>query len=148
MKYRLLSLISLLAFVWCLYHLLTASSLLNQALIEQPYFPAGTLITWLGFIALPSAIYFGHSSLVDPRRKLARVFSVVFRILIIAGLFYGFICFYLAGNWGFSFDGGGGFRGSQMAASIFWQFNYILASFSLLAFFLYHALKFLLRNIE
>lgn len=144
---RLIALSSLFVVVLVVYLLMTASEVLMVPVLEEPFLPAGTLITWLGYIALPLSVYFGFQSLRAPRGGVDRVFAIIFKVLIFAGLIWGGVAFSLAGNRNFSFGNTEGFRGSVAAGRIYWQFCYILAGLPILGALVYGLIRFLRQAI-
>ena len=124
--------LSLIVLISSVYILLTGSPILNYELMDDPRIPAGTPITWLGFIALPLMFYFGITRIRVPQNRFEKFINIGFKTLIIAGAFWGFICFLLANNWSNSFSSQAErFRGSVRAGEIFWKFNYVLAALPL-----------------
>ncbi|NNK88592.1 MAG: hypothetical protein HKO90_09940 [Flavobacteriaceae bacterium] len=109
--------------------LLTGSSLLTYELINKPRVPAGTLISWLGLIALPSSFFYGITRIRRPQKRFDSIINNGFKGLICLGLLWGLICFVLANNWTNSFSSKvDGFRGSVRAGEVFWMFNYVLVA--------------------
>ncbi len=79
MKYQtLLFVLFLLTFILAVYSLVTAADYLVYPLINEPFVPIGTLLTWLGFVALPATVLFSTASLYSPQSSLGKVFSTVF----------------------------------------------------------------------
>ena len=116
--------IALAIFLSSLYLLISGSSLLALPIGKESGFPFGTLITWAGIIALPTVIYTGLGALHRPGNKVAVWYRKAIKALILLAASWGFVCYYLAGNWAFSFSGSApSFRGSTEAAPYFWYFS-------------------------
>lgn len=134
-----------------LYLLISGSSLLELPLGKDGGFPLGTLITWLGLIALPAAIYTGLGALHRSGNKATGWYRKIIKALIFLAASWGFACYYLAGNWAFNFSGSApSFRGSAKAAPYFWYYTTLVALLPLLFLLVYgmHRLiwKLLRRN--
>lgn len=114
--------------------LVNGSGILGKPLARGSGFPLGTIITWIGLIALPSSVYFGidKSGLYN---SSFRNFLVKVNIAIIFMAFlWGPISYFLAGNWAYVFSPGNGFRGSSEASQYFWAYTTIIVFVSLLLF--------------
>ncbi len=108
-----------------LYLLTTGSSILLEPIdLGLTRFPAGTLITWLGLIALPSCIYFGARRMREPESKFDQFVSKSLRGILIMALLWVPISYLLAGNLSFSFSGNLQYQGGPTASRIFFVFTY------------------------
>lgn len=132
--------LSICVFLLATFLLVTGSPLLLLE-IGNAGFPFGTLITWLGVIALPLAIYFGSSKLQRPTGKTMRIFRLILLIMIVLACSWGFVSYFLAANWSFSFSNRAThFRGSPAAAWYFWRYAYLVGGLPfafLLVFWIY-----------
>lgn len=132
----LVAVLGLLAFI--LFLLLTGSPVLTAAIDPAGKFTAGTLLTWLGFILLPLAIYliiFSGPSAQDPRLN---VFRMGLLVAFALSLLWGFAAYGLAGNWQYNFSGQAEqFVGSSQAAEYFWYLNYLTLGWPLFVLVLY-----------
>lgn len=124
MRYKLLTILLLAAWVACVFLLVSGSPILVRSLIGHS-FPVGNLITWIGLVVLPLAFL----TAIPGLRKPASPSDIFFRrflllILTAAGL-WGIFAFLLSGNWSYTFGTGTeGFTGSAEAARIFWKITY------------------------
>ena len=112
--------ISFLIFISSLWLLVTASPLLLTSLLNKPYIPNGTIITWLGLLSLPFMIFSWRKfSKINPTR-ISRLLNIMLAVTFIIELAWPFVSYILAGNWSFSFSGeAAGFTGSEMAFQFF-----------------------------
>lgn len=134
--------LSLFILLVAIFLLATASPILIKPLLEEPYFPIGTLTTWLGFIALPTAIYFGISSTTQKWIK------AILKVIIVISVFWGFIAYAIAGNWNYAFEGQSTLIGSIEDSEVFWNFNYYLIGASLITLLVHLILKLRSRLIR
>ena len=104
--------------------LLTGSSILNLAIDQEGRLPLGTLLTWLGFIALPLAIYWGSKSFRKPQKPVEKWLSRTLKFAIALAILWVPISYLLAGNLSFTFRGQEEFRGSDRASIWFWRLCY------------------------
>ncbi len=111
--------------------LVTGASILTRPTFGSAQIPAGTWITWIGFIALHMAILTGSRRLYTPESNTDRNFSYVIKAFLILAILWVPICYLLAGNMSFSFSEKVQFQGGQTAMKIFWYFNYALAGLPL-----------------
>ena len=116
--------ISLTMCLLVLFLLVTGSSVLTKAIDPNGKVPAGTLITWIGMISLPSTIYWGVYPLRKPKGSIYTVLSVLIRICIILCILWVPISYLLAGNLSFSFGEKTSFQGGQLAMRWFWRLSY------------------------
>ncbi len=146
---RILFALSLLALILAVYSLVTGADYLVYPLMNNPFVPIGTLLTWLGFVALPATVWFSTSSLYVPRTLHGKVFSAVFKVLILAGLGWGVAGFYLADNWSYNFSSlSEGFRGSPEAAVYFRAVSYGLAGSTVVALVFYLLISLVQRRVR
>lgn len=94
-------------------------------IIDEPFVPLGTLVSWLGFISWSSFFLFLIISFHKPNKASLFVYSIkLFRALSFLWIF---IVYALANNWSASFSGNAiSFRGSDEASQVFWVINYAL----------------------
>jgi len=137
MKASFYFIISLIVLALCSYLLLTGSSLLAKPIIDGVAFPYGTLITWVGLVALPFAIYSGVRRIKRPISFIHKVFSYVYNFFILLSLFWGFVSYYFASNWTFIFTQKSEFRGSIKASEYFWAYTVACIALPLMFLFLY-----------
>lgn len=139
----------LFVFLSALALLFTGSPSLEYVLLKKPYLPFGTLISWLGMIALPMAIYWGSKKLRNPVNRINRFLSRILNILIVLAILWAPICFLLAGNPAFNFSEVEGFQGGQAAMRLFWAYSYglpLICILLLLVFWLTAVVRKLRRN--
>lgn len=104
--------------------LVTGSNLLTIPLLNEPPLPLGTLSTWAGIIVLPSIIFYSIRGFHPPRGEFMKVFRTINIIIIYLSSCWGFVSYFLAGNWSFSFSGHAeGFTGSDRAYLVFQQYT-------------------------
>ncbi|MEY8021193.1 hypothetical protein AB8P51_10200 [Muriicola sp. SD30] len=112
--------VSLLLFLVCSYLLFSGSPLLNFPLGKNDTLPLGSFSTWAIMISLPFALYWGSSRFRTPQGKAYKVLSVILKILIVLGILWLPLSYFLAGNMNFNFSEVDSFRGGQLAMKIFW----------------------------
>ena len=134
-KIRLIT--AILVFILALILLFTGSTVLEYAILKDPYLPIGTLITWLGMISLPYAIYWGIKEIRQPSRKTTRLLSSVLKVILALAILWAPICYLLAGNLAFNFSEVEAFQGGQSAMRWFWRYSYGLPITSLGVFLAY-----------
>jgi len=136
--------LSFLVLVACTYLLVTGSPWLEYRLVGAIDFPVGTLVAWLGLIALPSTIHLATATHQSASSTLDRFRSLLLKIdLVLAGS-WGVMAYALAGNWAFSFSGWApSFRGSDKASYLFWTYSIIIVLLALLVMALLIASKLL-----
>ena len=142
---KILFISSLLVFLIVAFLLFTGSSVLLVALSEDPYFPLGTLITWLGLIALPMSIYWGVKNFRAPKRRIHKFLSNLLKLTILLAILWVPISYGLAGNWSNTFTESATFQGGQLAMKLFWYFSYGIPIASI-AVMIIHFITFLLRR--
>lgn len=128
---KILFISSLLVFLIVAFLLFTGSSVLLIALSEDPYFPLGTLITWIGLIALPMSIYWGVKNFRVPKRRIHKFFSFLLKLTILLAILWVPISYGLAGNWSNTFTESVTFQGGQLAMKYFWTLSYGIPLLSL-----------------
>ena len=116
-------LISLILFLTSSFLLVTGSGLLVKPLMPGSDMPWGTIITWIGLIALPALIYFGIGKIRYSGNTIFRILNIANKLAIIFSSIWGFLSYYLANNWAFVFEQQTGFRGSLRASSYFRNFT-------------------------
>lgn len=121
---KILFIISLLIFLFSAFLLMTGSSVLLFELNKDPYIPLGTLITWLGIIALPMSIYWGVKNFRVPKRPIHKFLSNLLKLIILLAVLWVPISYGLAGNWSNTFTESATFQGGQLAMKIFWTLSY------------------------
>ena len=99
--------------------LVTASPILGRPVPGLGAMPVGTLVSWIGIVALPLAIYSGLGGLHPPRRATDCVMNAVMKALLILAVAWVPICYALSGNLAFTFESNSGFRGSETALFYF-----------------------------
>lgn len=132
MKLKALPFISSLVLIICLYLIVTGSPVLTLPVIKGTSFPAGTVISWLGLLALSGTIFFIFSKIFDSNNPGGRIFRFIFQCFIVLSALWGFIGFFLAGNWAFTFHNHDEFRGSIEASKVFMYFTASLVLFPLI----------------
>ena len=118
--------ISLIVFFFAASCLISGSNILLYALLTEPYLPAGTLITWVGMVALPASLYFGFHFLNKPVSPIEKIFSVCIKISMLVSALWAPISALLSGNLSNSFTGKPQFQGGQLAMKIFWSYSYFV----------------------
>ena len=127
------ALLALGVFATSAYLLLTASPLLAREAIAVIGLPLGNLVVWAGIFALPLACYLGFYGFLFQETRTSRLFRYGVKALLALSAAWGVVCFGLAGNWAYNFDGGsGGFQGSVDAAMAFWVYSVSIVGLSLL----------------
>lgn len=136
-KPQILFSLSLFIAALVIYLLFTGSAILvKQVDLGFIKFPAGTLITWLGLIALPSCIYFGARRLRKPNGRFDRFLSKSLKTILILAILWVPISFLLAGNLSFSFSGSKEYQGGPAASKIFFVFTFGITVLSLMVLLL------------
>lgn len=130
-------LIPLSVLLICGFLILSGSSILTKPIVEGGSFPYGNLISWTALIALSLSIYFGINKINHPITFIHKTFSYAYRLLIILPVLWGFVSYYLASNWAFTFKQQKEFRGSSDAAEYFWLYTIVCVLFPLIYILLY-----------
>ena len=146
-KSTLLLLFSLLVLICSAYLLITGSPLLVKPLLHQPIVPMGTLITWMGIIALPYCILYGISNLRQPTNRISKRYRTVLNVLIMLAISWGLVSYFLADNWSFTFKQQSDFRGSTRASPYFWHYTKIVVA-APIVFLLIYGLHILILAIK
>jgi hypothetical protein len=115
--------ISAIILVSCLFLIITGSPILNKPFIKDSTFPLGTVISWVGIIALTLVIYFIINKIYSSYSSNYKILRFIFKSIIILALLWGFIGFLLANNWAFIFQNHDKFRGSADASRYFWIYT-------------------------
>ncbi len=127
MKQKVCFGISLIIMVIAVILLTSGSSLLTIPVLNEIEMPLGTLISWIGMISLPAAIYYGNKNIYDPKSPGLKRYRNVVIILIAMSILWGFVCYLLADNWAFIFKQQSQFRGSASASIYFWIYTFMIA---------------------
>lgn len=116
---------------------------LLYTLLEDPYLPMGTILTWIGFIAFTSFFCFLYLSLQKNDSKLFKLFKSFFQLLRALAFLWIFIGFAFSNNWSMTFSGSiTEFRGSPEASVYYWGFNYFMIGAPILLFVIFIILRF------
>jgi hypothetical protein len=117
--------------------LISGSSVLTMPLDREGTIPLGTLITWAGMISLPATVYWGIGALRKPTGKVNRLLSGFLKIILLLGVLWVPISYFLAGNLSFSFSEKESFQGGQQAMQWFWRLSYAIPIGTFLTLVLY-----------
>ncbi len=116
---------------------------------DDPFFPLGTLLTWLFVVVLPATILLGVSNFHPPQDRFSKRYWMAFLALVGLAASWGGVAYALAGNWNFSFRGDAPtFRGSSAASPYFWRFTYALLVLPILLLLVYKLHDFFRRGRE
>jgi len=137
MKINYRFILSFLVFVVALFLLGSGSDWLLQPIFKGVEFPLGTMIAWAGIIALPLTLFFGSKSISHPTNSVEKIVHKTFKFLIILGCLWGFMSYWLAGNWSFNFFDQDKFRGSSQAFEYFKIMTVVLVLLPLVVGFFY-----------
>ncbi len=140
-KYPILFYLSLAATILVLYLLFTGSSVLLFQIIESPYLPAGTPLTWLGLLSFTTAFLLGFSGLKSANSKAIKFCYMLFKIAFIMAILWLPISIGLSGNLSNSFGEKTAFQGGQLAMKIFWVNSYLPVVLPLISTLLYLIIK-------
>ena len=134
---KILFLSSLIILVIAFSLLVSGASLLEKSLTENSSIPFGTFITWFGIISLQTSIYFGCNQFRKPSKTAYKYLSNLLKGLIILAILWLPICYFLAGNFSFTFTEKETFQGGQLAMKWFWRFSIgiVLGAIILLLFY-------------
>lgn len=132
MKAKALPYISSIILVSSIFLIVTGSPILNIPVNKESTFPSGTLVSWIGLIALTVTIYFGFNKILRSNNSSHRIFRFAFISIIILASLWGLIGFLLANNWAFTFQNHDEFRGSIEASRYFWIYTASLVLFPVL----------------
>jgi hypothetical protein len=118
--------IALAILVLCSSLLVLRSPILSWAIVEEPYFPMGTVITWLGLIALSATVLLSGKPAKEQSSWLEHGLAWGKWTCLAATLLWLPLSVFLAGNLAFVFDSRQGFQGSVVAAKTFWLYSFTL----------------------
>jgi hypothetical protein len=107
----------------CILLIVTGSPILTMPVVKESAFPFGTLISWIGLIALTTSVYLAFIKIIGSDSSNHRIFGFAFKSIVILAALWGIIGFLLAGNWAFTFQNHEEFRGSIEASKYFWTFT-------------------------
>lgn len=130
-------LISLIILIVVVLLLATASPVLVIELSSDPYIPLGNIITWIGLVAFPIAIYSGIYFIRKPKSVFLKLLKILLLIDIVLAALWFLVSFYLADNWSASFEGNEEFRGGIRASYYFWNYTYLVVGLPLLLLITY-----------
>jgi len=140
-KTKLIFFISLLISIAVTFLLITGSNFLLIVLLEDPYLPSGTLITWAGLIAMPMAVFTGNKKLRNPSSLREQVFSNLLKAFILLSILWLPVSYFLAGNLSFTFSEKAVFQGGQLAMKIFWWYSYAVAAIPIALLILHYVIR-------
>lgn len=144
---KVLLLIALALLFLAVFMLITGSPLLLTELSEGSGFPLGTLIAWLGMIAIPLVILTGFSGLYRPKTRQQKAWRRLLLGFLLLAICWGGIGHLLAGNWAYTFSGSSpSFRGSSEAGRYFWIFSYATVALPLLFLIVFGVFQFVRRR--
>lgn len=146
MKAIHVSILFVLILMLSLILLVNGSEILIEPLIKGLNIPIGTLIAWVGLVSFPSAIYFGFYKILISKHTIFKFYRVLLILVIIFTVFWGFISYYLAANWYFTFNITEGFRGSERAFKYFEYLSLIAVSLPVL-FLLVFSIHMIFRKL-
>lgn len=129
MNSKALPFISSLVLMTCIFLVVTGSSFLTMPVIKGTSFPVGTVVSWLGLLALSATIFFIFSNIYDSDNPGGHIFRRALQCFIVLAALWGFIGYFLAGNWAFTFHNHDDFRGSIEASEVFMYFTASLVLF-------------------
>lgn len=137
MNSRIIFLITLLILIICTFLLVTGSDILVKPVIPGSGLPWGTIITWAGLIALPATILSGIENIRLPGNAVCRILNIANKMAVFFALIWGFVSYYFANNWAFTFSQQTEFRGSTRASSFFWNYTFFIIILSLTLLIVY-----------
>lgn len=124
--------IPIIILVSSLFLVVTGSPILNKPFIKDSTLPLGTLISWIGIIALTLTIYCIFNKIHRSNSKNHKILRYVFKGIISLASIWGFIGFLFANNWALTFQNHDKFRGSIDASLFFWIYTATLVLFPIL----------------
>ncbi|HEX2921274.1 MAG TPA: hypothetical protein VHO50_08930 [Bacteroidales bacterium] len=124
MKRKIFLAISLLVLFISVSLLASGSGLLTKPILSG--LPFGTIITWAGLVSFPMSVLLGTSRSANTGEMIHRWLNKLIKINIWLALFWGFVGYFLAGNWAYVFKSAATFRGSVRASSYFWSYTLVL----------------------
>ena len=128
---------SLTAVLITIFLLVTGSPILSKPLYNSSTIPFGTIITWVGIIALPLSIYWGNNNFRNPNTTFNKYLGNFLKVIILLTFLWVPISFLLAGNLSFSFTEKETFQGGQLAMKWFWRITYGTAISPILLIIIY-----------
>jgi hypothetical protein len=99
--------------------------------------PWGTIITWIGLIALPASVFFGIEKIRHPITIKFRILNFANKMAILFASIWGLLSYYFANNWAFTFRQQTEFRGSIRASSYFFNYTILIIAISLILLLVY-----------
>lgn len=124
--------IPIVILVSSLFLVVTGSPILNKPLIKDSALPLGTLISWIGIIALTLTIFYIFNKIHSSGSTNHKILRYVFKGIISLASVWGFIGFLFANNWAFTFQNHDKFRGSIDASRFFWIYTATIVLFPIL----------------
>lgn len=121
--------------------LISSPTVLLYNLASSYNFPAGTLITWFGFMGLSLSVYLSVANLRNPKNRFNKLLSYQIKTTIVIAALWVLISYLLAGNLSFTFTDKVEFQGGQLAMKIFWTINYALVIIPILVLLCYWILN-------
>ena len=121
--YFLIALCIFLASLGCL---ISGGEFLVKKLIPGIPIPFGTFSTWAGIVALSLIFIFGNSGLKRSENKVYKLIRIGFKVCFILAVLWGFVSYFLAGNWYFNFSISDTFQGSTSAYEYFRNYTLIV----------------------
>jgi hypothetical protein len=118
---------SLTAVLITIFLLVTGSPILSKPLYNSSTIPFGTIITWVGIIALPLSTYWGNNNFRNPNTTFNKYLGNFLKVIILLAFLWVPISYLLAGNLSFSFTEKETFQGGQLAMKWFWRITYGIA---------------------
>lgn len=143
MNRKIIFFITLLILIICTFLLVTGSDILVKPVVPGSGLPWGTIITWAGLIALPAAILSGIENIRHPGNIVFRILNIANKMAVFFALIWGFVSYYFANNWAFTFSQQTEFRGSIRASSFFWYYTFFIIVLSLTLLIVYFPYKIL-----
>jgi len=126
--------------------LLEGLPILTEPFIRGMGLPFGTLVVWVGITMVPLSILTGIRLIRKPISLVYRFYHRAFWILTALSSLWGPVSYLLAGNWTYTFTRNEGFRGSNLAFSVFIYFTAITIALSLLMFIIFGIHHFILQH--
>lgn len=116
--------------------LISSPSVLLYNLASSYNFPAGTFITWLGFMGLSLSVYLSVANLRNPKNGLNKLLIYQIKTTIVIAVLWVFISYLLAGNLSFTFTDKVEFQGGQLAMKIYWNNKLCISYYSNISAFM------------
>jgi hypothetical protein len=111
-------------------------------------FPLGTIVSWIGLIALTSTIYLAFNKIDRASNSAHKKIRIAFAGIVILAFSWVLIGFLLAGNWAFTFQNHDEFRGSIEASRYFWIFTASLVLLPVILFLILLLLLLIKRSFK